>query len=65
MREMSSDSSKPGMWPIFWAFVWACAIVATAFLFKGSPAEYWIEAALIVGALTLVVLKRKRPASPR
>ena len=33
--------------------VWACA-----------PAEYWIEAALIVGALTLVVLKRKRPASP-
>jgi hypothetical protein len=52
------------MWPVIWSLLWASAIIATAFLFKGNPAEYWIEAALVVGALTFVVLKRKRPASP-
>jgi hypothetical protein len=42
------------------------AIVATAFFFKGHPTEYWIEAGLIVGALTFVVLKRRNTsASPR
>jgi len=52
------------VWPIIWSLVWVSAIIATAFLFKGNPAEDWIEAALVVGALTFVVLKRKRPASP-
>jgi len=42
-----------------WSLVWAFAIMAAAFLFKGNPAEYWIEAGLIVGALTFVVLKRR------
>jgi len=64
MRVMQPDSRKPRMWPVIWSLLWASAIIATAFLFKGNPAEYWIEAALVVGALTFVVLKRKRPASP-
>jgi hypothetical protein len=41
------------------------AIVASAFLFKGNPARYWIEAGLTVAALALVVLKTQRPAVPR
>jgi hypothetical protein len=42
-----------------WSLVWAIAIVASAFLFNGN-AEYWIESALVVGALVFVIL-RKRP----
>jgi hypothetical protein len=41
--------------------VWAIAIIATPFIFKGNQASYWIEAALLVGALTFVVLKSRRP----
>jgi hypothetical protein len=48
---------------ILWSLVFASAIVASAFLFKGHPALYWIEAGLTVAALTLVVLKT--PASGR
>jgi hypothetical protein len=51
--------------PIVWSLVWAVAIIATAFIFKGSRAEYWIESALVVGALTFVVLRRQRPARTR
>jgi hypothetical protein len=38
---------------ILWSLVFALAIVASAFLFKGNPALYWIEAALVVAALYL------------
>jgi hypothetical protein len=51
--------------PILWSLVFGLAIVASAFLFKGNPAQYWIEAGLIVGALTFVVLKSQRPVVPR
>jgi hypothetical protein len=57
---MKPNSKKSGTPPIFWSLVWAFAIIAAAFLFKGNPAVYWIEAALIVGALTFVVLKPQR-----
>jgi hypothetical protein len=50
---------------ILWSLVFASAIVASAFLFKGNPALYWIEAGLTVAALTLVVLKTQRPIVPR
>jgi hypothetical protein len=48
--------------PILWSLVFALAMVASAFLFKGNPALYWIEAGLTVAALTLVILKPQRPA---
>jgi hypothetical protein len=50
---------------ILWSLVFASAIVASAFLFKGQPALYWIEAGLTVAALTLVVLKTQRPVISR
>jgi hypothetical protein len=56
---MMPNSKKLVTSPIVWSLVWAFAIIATAFLFKGNPAEYWIEAGLIIGALTFVVLKRR------
>jgi hypothetical protein len=56
---MMPNSKKLGTSAIVWSLVWAFAIIATAFLFKGNPAEYWIESGLIIGALTFVVLKRR------
>ena len=37
---MSANSKKP----ILWSLVFAAAMIASAFLFKGNPALYWIEA---------------------
>jgi hypothetical protein len=50
---------------IIWSLAFALAIVASAFLFKGREALYWIEAGLTVAALTFVVLKTQRPVVPR
>jgi hypothetical protein len=50
---------------ILWSLVFALAMVASAFLFKGSQALYWIEAGLTVAALTFVVLKSQRPVVSR
>jgi hypothetical protein len=50
---------------ILWSLVFALAIVASASLFKGNPALYWIEAGLTVAALAFVVLKTQRPVVPR
>jgi hypothetical protein len=61
---MMPNSKRLGTSAIVWALVWAIAIIAAAFLFRGNPAEYWIESGLIVGALTFVVLKRRRLVSP-
>jgi len=61
---MMPDSKKLATSAIAWSLVWALAIIAAAFLFKGNPAEYWIEAGLIVGALAFVVLKRRRLVAP-
>jgi hypothetical protein len=61
---MISNSKWFGTSAIVWSLVWAIAIIAAAFLFRGNPAEYWIESGLIIGALTLVVLKRRRLVSP-
>jgi hypothetical protein len=61
---MMPSSKKPATSAVVWSLVWAFAIIAAAFLFKGNPAEYWIEAGLILGALTFVVLKRRQLVSP-
>jgi len=61
---MMPNSKRLGTSAIVWSLVWAIAIIAAAFLFKGNPAEYWIESGLIIGALTFVVLKRRRLVSP-
>jgi hypothetical protein len=50
---------------ILWSLVFALAMVASAFLFKGHPALYWIEAGLVIAALTLVILKSPRQAVRR
>jgi hypothetical protein len=56
---MKPTSKRLGKSAIAWSLAWALAIIATAFLFRGNPVEYWIEASLIIGALTFVVLKRR------
>ena len=61
---MMPNSKKLATSAIVWSLVWALAIIAAAFLFKGNPAEYGIEAGLIVGALAFVVLKRRQLVSP-
>jgi hypothetical protein len=50
---------------ILWSLVFALAMVASALLFKGNPALYWIEAGLVIAALTFVILKSPRPAVRR
>jgi hypothetical protein len=62
---MNTDSKKHESSRIIWAFVFALAMIAAAFLFKGKPSLYWIESALLVGALTFVILKPRRPVSAR
>jgi hypothetical protein len=58
---MSTNSKRP----ILWSLVFAAAMIASAFLFKGNPALYWIEAGLTVAALTFVVLKSHNPIRAR
>lgn len=58
---MSTNSKKP----ILWSLVFAAAMIASAFLFKGNSALYWIESGLMVAALTFVVLKSQRPVCVR
>jgi hypothetical protein len=41
-----------------WSAVFGTAIVASAFLLRGAT-EYWVESALIVAALALVILRKK------
>jgi hypothetical protein len=51
--------------PILWSLVFALAMIASAFLLKGNPALYWIEASLTVAALTFVILKSPQPVRAR
>lgn len=54
-----------GVSRILWALVFAFAILASAFVFKGNPAVEWIEAGLIGVAFVFVVLKPIPPVCPR
>jgi hypothetical protein len=57
---MMTDVKKSRMPLILWSLVWAFALVAAAFLFKGSPASDWIEAAILVGAITCLMWNYER-----
>jgi hypothetical protein len=58
---MNPTSLKsPRTTTILWSLAWAWAMIVVAFLFKGNPAAHWIELGLLVGSLTLVVLKPQR-----
>ncbi len=61
---MVPNSKRLGTAAVVWSLIWAIVIIAAAFLFRGNPGEYWIESGLIIGALTFVVLKRRRLFSP-
>jgi hypothetical protein len=61
---MMPNYKKLAMSPIAWSLVWAVAMIAAAFVFKGNPANYWVESALVVGALTTRVLKSERRVCP-
>jgi hypothetical protein len=50
---------------ILWSLVFALAMVASAFSLKGHRAMYWIEAGLMVAALTFVIRKSAEPAVRR
>lgn len=38
-----------------WSAIWALALIAGAFLFRHSPAFYWIEAPIFVAAITHIL----------
>jgi len=61
---MIANSKELGTSAVVWSLVWAFATISTAFLFKGNPAESWIETVLNIGALAFVVLKRRWLVSP-
>jgi hypothetical protein len=65
MAIMMTASKKYRISQILWSLVWAFALVATAFLFKGNPAIYWIESAILVGAIFCLMWNYERSASRR
>ena len=57
---MTTNSNKQRVQVILWSLVWAFGLTAAAFLFKGNPAKYWIDAALFVGATTYLMWNYER-----
>jgi hypothetical protein len=55
---MTTDPKKYRTPLILWSLVWAFALIAAAFFFKGNPALYWIEPAILAGAITSLMWKR-------
>jgi drug/metabolite transporter (DMT)-like permease len=48
-------SKNPRMAMILWSLLWALALIASAYFFKGNPALFWIES-VILGAATFCLL---------
>jgi hypothetical protein len=46
---------------ILWSLVWAFALIAAAYIFKGNPAKDWIESALVLGAIACLMWNYERP----
>jgi len=65
MAIMMTGSKKYRISQILWSLVWAFAFIATAFLFKGNPAVYWIESAIFVGAIFCLMWNYERSVSRR
>ena len=47
---------------IFWAVVWAAAMILSAIVLKGNPMKDWIQAALFIAAMTFWVWQSQRAA---
>ena len=62
---MTISNKKQTAKLILWSIIWALAIIASAILFKGSPAKDWIQSALFIGAITGWLWQSQRPARPR
>jgi len=62
---MTPNSKTRARSLIIWSLVWAFAIIATAFLFKGNPVKDWIEGTLFVVGLTFWLWKSSRPVCVR
>lgn len=50
---------------VLWTTVWALALIASAFLFKGSPVKDWLQAALFIGGMVLLLWQYPRLARDR
>jgi hypothetical protein len=50
---------------LLWALAWACAMIASAFVFKGNPVKEWIQSALFVSSMTFWLWQVQRTASSR
>jgi hypothetical protein len=50
---------------IAWSLLWALALIAMPFLFKGNTAASWIEAAInVVGIFVYLLLNSRRNPEP-
>jgi hypothetical protein len=38
---------------VFWAVIWALALIGSAFVFKGNTNKEWIQAGLLVVGITV------------
>jgi hypothetical protein len=52
---MPTNPEKYGMSLILGSLVWALALIAAAYIFKGNPIEDGIESALLVGAIACLM----------
>jgi membrane protein DedA with SNARE-associated domain len=57
---MPTNPKKYGMSLILGSLVWALALVAAAYIFRGNPAKDWIESALVIGAITYLMWNYER-----
>jgi hypothetical protein len=65
MANIMTATKKYRISQILWSLAWALALIATAFLFKGNPAVYWIESAILVGAIFCLMWNYERSLSRR
>jgi hypothetical protein len=61
-RPMTNTATNSKRLPtlILWAIAWAAALIASAFLLKGNPIKDWVQAALIIAAMTFWVWQSQR-----
>jgi len=57
---MTSTAPRRPITIILWSTAWALALIASAIVLKGKPAKEWVQAALFIGALTVVLWQGHR-----
>lgn len=50
---------------VLFAIIWALALIASAFLFKGNPAKDWIQSIIFVVGITVWLWQSRRAARLR